>query len=43
VLLIGGDHGMRDAGGHGGATPAEVLVPLVLAKSDDFECPHPYV
>ncbi|CAG9795620.1 unnamed protein product [Diatraea saccharalis] len=41
VLFICGDHGMRDAGGHGGATPAEVLVPLVVAKSEDFECPHP--
>ncbi|XP_037295273.1 GPI ethanolamine phosphate transferase 2 isoform X2 [Manduca sexta] len=41
VLFVCGDHGMRDAGGHGGATPAEILVPLVLAKSDDFECPHP--
>ncbi|KAL0869706.1 hypothetical protein ABMA27_005946 [Loxostege sticticalis] len=41
VLFICGDHGMRDAGGHGGATPAEVLVPLVVDKSDDFECPHP--
>ncbi|CAH2984654.1 unnamed protein product [Chilo suppressalis] len=41
VLLICGDHGMRDAGGHGGASPAEVLVPLVVAKSNDFECPYP--
>ncbi|KAH9633121.1 hypothetical protein HF086_006786 [Spodoptera exigua] len=41
VLIVCGDHGMRDAGGHGGATPSEVLVPLVLAMSSDFECPHP--
>ncbi|XP_050550954.1 GPI ethanolamine phosphate transferase 2 isoform X1 [Spodoptera frugiperda] len=41
VLIVCGDHGMRDAGGHGGATPSEVLVPLVLARSSDFECPHP--
>ncbi|CAH0713229.1 unnamed protein product, partial [Brenthis ino] len=41
VLIICGDHGMRDAGGHGGATPAEVLVPLVLVKSNNFKCPYP--
>lgn len=41
VLMVCGDHGMRDAGGHGGATPSEVLVPLVLARSTDFQCPHP--
>ncbi|XP_049877149.1 GPI ethanolamine phosphate transferase 2 [Pectinophora gossypiella] len=41
VLFICGDHGMRDAGGHGGATPAEVLVPLVVVKSRDYVCPHP--
>ncbi|XP_047507590.1 GPI ethanolamine phosphate transferase 2 isoform X1 [Pieris napi] len=40
VLIICGDHGMRDAGGHGGASPAEVLVPLVVLKSTDFQCPH---
>ncbi|KOB68527.1 putative GPI ethanolamine phosphate transferase 2-like isoform 5 [Operophtera brumata] len=34
-------HGMRHAGGHEGATPAEVLVPLVVVKSSDFVCPHP--
>ncbi|XP_026728933.1 GPI ethanolamine phosphate transferase 2 isoform X2 [Trichoplusia ni] len=41
VLIVCGDHGMRDAGGHGGATPSEVLVPLVLLRGKDFECPHP--
>lgn len=41
ILIVCGDHGMRDAGGHGGSTPAEVLVPLVVIKSQDFECPHP--
>ncbi|XP_060805794.1 GPI ethanolamine phosphate transferase 2 [Amyelois transitella] len=41
ILIVCGDHGMRDAGGHGGSTPAEVLVPLVVVRSDDFECPHP--
>ena len=29
LILILGDHGMADVGGHGGASPAEVLVPLV--------------
>ncbi|XP_013163026.1 PREDICTED: GPI ethanolamine phosphate transferase 2-like isoform X1 [Papilio xuthus] len=42
VLIVCGDHGMRDAGGHGGASPAEVLVPMVVIKTDDgFRCPHP--
>ncbi|XP_023933896.2 GPI ethanolamine phosphate transferase 2 isoform X2 [Bicyclus anynana] len=41
ILIICGDHGMRDAGGHGGASAAEVLVPLVVVKSDNFVCPHP--
>ncbi|XP_073953399.1 phosphatidylinositol glycan anchor biosynthesis class G isoform X2 [Choristoneura fumiferana] len=40
TLFICGDHGMRDAGGHGGSSPAEILVPLVAARTD-FECPHP--
>ncbi|XP_053615145.1 GPI ethanolamine phosphate transferase 2 isoform X2 [Plodia interpunctella] len=40
VLFVCGDHGMRDAGGHGGSSPAEVLVPLVVAKTNDI-CPHP--
>ena len=29
LILVLGDHGMADVGGHGGATPAEVLVPVV--------------
>nr|XP_034835508.1 GPI ethanolamine phosphate transferase 2 [Maniola hyperantus] len=41
VLFICGDHGMRDAGGHGGASAAEVLVPLVVIKSDNVQCPEP--
>ncbi|CAG4947571.1 unnamed protein product [Colias eurytheme] len=40
ILIICGDHGMRDAGGHGGSSAAEVLVPLVVVKSGGFECPH---
>ncbi|KAM3957193.1 GPI ethanolamine phosphate transferase 2-like [Aphomia sociella] len=41
ALVVCGDHGMRDAGGHGGASPAELLVPLVLVRTPDFQCPHP--
>jgi ethanolaminephosphotransferase len=29
LILVLGDHGMADVGGHGGATPSEILVPLV--------------
>ena len=29
LILVLGDHGMADVGGHGGATPAEILVPVV--------------
>uniref|UniRef100_A0A182N1Y4 GPI ethanolamine phosphate transferase 2 C-terminal domain-containing protein n=1 Tax=Anopheles dirus TaxID=7168 RepID=A0A182N1Y4_9DIPT len=40
LLIITGDHGMRDSGGHGGSTQAETFVPLIVvsdqcAKSDD--------
>ncbi|XP_075981249.1 phosphatidylinositol glycan anchor biosynthesis class G isoform X2 [Anticarsia gemmatalis] len=41
VLIVCGDHGMRDAGGHGGASSSEVLVPLWVARAQDFSCPHP--
>ncbi|XP_061384238.1 GPI ethanolamine phosphate transferase 2 isoform X1 [Danaus plexippus] len=41
TLIVCGDHGMRDAGGHGGASPSEVLVPLVVIRSKDFKCPYP--
>ena len=30
LMLVLGDHGMADGGGHGGASPAETLVPLVI-------------
>ncbi|XP_017025239.1 GPI ethanolamine phosphate transferase 2 [Drosophila kikkawai] len=30
LLMLTGDHGMADGGGHGGNTPAETLVPLYL-------------
>lgn len=29
LILVLGDHGMADVGGHGGASPAEILVPVV--------------
>lgn len=29
LILITGDHGMKDSGGHGGSTPSETKVPLV--------------
>lgn len=31
LLLVTGDHGMRDTGGHGGNSAPEVNVPLVVA------------
>ena len=33
LLLLCGDHGMSDAGSHGGASPAEVFTPLVFMSS----------
>jgi hypothetical protein len=30
VLVVCGDHGMKNSGSHGGATLEEVLVPLVI-------------
>lgn len=30
VLIVSGDHGMRDGGGHGGSTVGEVVVPLFV-------------
>lgn len=30
IIFITGDHGMRDAGGHGGSSTAETLVPLIV-------------
>ncbi|XP_053664744.1 GPI ethanolamine phosphate transferase 2 [Anopheles marshallii] len=40
LLIITGDHGMRDSGGHGGSTHPETIVPVVIvsdqcAKSED--------
>ncbi|XP_058124637.1 GPI ethanolamine phosphate transferase 2 [Anopheles ziemanni] len=41
LLIITGDHGMRDSGGHGGSTQPETIVPLVVVsdqcrKSDEI-------
>lgn len=30
VIFITGDHGMKDAGGHGGSSRDEILVPLIV-------------
>ncbi|GFO34827.1 GPI ethanolamine phosphate transferase 2, partial [Plakobranchus ocellatus] len=30
LLIVCGDHGMSDQGGHGGATPSEISVPLIF-------------
>lgn len=30
VLVICGDHGMSDQGGHGGASPGETNVPVII-------------
>ncbi|XP_011308492.1 GPI ethanolamine phosphate transferase 2 [Fopius arisanus] len=30
ILIVCGDHGMKNSGGHGGATPEETLVPLLV-------------
>ena len=30
LVVVMGDHGMADGGGHGGASGPEVLVPLIL-------------
>lgn len=34
VLVITGDHGMRDSGGHGGSTYPETHVPLIVVGND---------
>ncbi|KAH1006187.1 GPI ethanolamine phosphate transferase 2 [Dendroctonus ponderosae] len=34
LILVTGDHGMRDAGGHGGTSSAEVTVPLIAIGHD---------
>lgn len=34
LLVVTGDHGMRDMGGHGGSTKSETLVPLLTLGND---------
>lgn len=34
LLLVTGDHGMRDTGGHGGNSAPEVNVPLIVAGAN---------
>nr|XP_017014911.2 GPI ethanolamine phosphate transferase 2 [Drosophila takahashii] len=34
LLMLTGDHGMADGGGHGGNTPAETMVPLYLYSNN---------
>lgn len=34
LFLLTGDHGMRDTGGHGGSSPGETFVPLVVTGSE---------
>ncbi|XP_034944555.1 GPI ethanolamine phosphate transferase 2 isoform X2 [Chelonus insularis] len=34
MLIVCGDHGMKDSGGHGGSTPEETLVPLIAYGTD---------
>ena len=36
LILVLGDHGMADVGGHGGATPAEILVPVVAISPNIY-------
>ena len=30
LMIVLGDHGMADAGGHGGSSPAEVMTPMIF-------------
>lgn len=39
LIVVCGDHGMADQGGHGGVTPNELNVPLVFI-SDRFTNTH---
>ena len=37
MLLVLGDHGMSDAGSHGGASVAEVMTPIVALMPDKIK------
>ncbi|KAH8319714.1 hypothetical protein KR074_004393 [Drosophila pseudoananassae] len=39
LLMLSGDHGMADGGGHGGNTPAETVVPLYLYSRNCSKTP----
>lgn len=43
MLVVCGDHGMKDSGGHGGSTPEETLVPFLTfgASSCPAKNNHP--
>uniref|UniRef100_A0A182JVZ3 GPI ethanolamine phosphate transferase 2 C-terminal domain-containing protein n=1 Tax=Anopheles christyi TaxID=43041 RepID=A0A182JVZ3_9DIPT len=34
LLIITGDHGMRDSGGHGGSTHPETIVPVIIVSDE---------
>lgn len=38
IIMITGDHGMKDSGGHGGTTYAETHVPLILHHNKGINC-----
>lgn len=39
LILVTGDHGMKDSGGHGGSTYSEMHVPLILLGLDCLATP----
>ncbi|XP_077298433.1 phosphatidylinositol glycan anchor biosynthesis class G isoform X2 [Arctopsyche grandis] len=41
ILIICGDHGMKDSGSHGGASHSEIIVPLVLTQNKGCSPTHP--
>ncbi|XP_055624247.1 GPI ethanolamine phosphate transferase 2 [Toxorhynchites rutilus septentrionalis] len=43
LLIITGDHGMRDSGGHGGSTFPETHVPLVVVGNNCSKCDETYL
>ena len=36
LIVVCGDHGMIDQGGHGGASPGEISTPIILLSSKLF-------
>lgn len=39
LFIVTADHGMKDSGGHGGVTDAEIHVPLVSVGQTCFNIP----